>query len=1052
MRSAADGHLEQKGSRVTKQYRHVDAALLRATAHTGNVIPQTWPDADGNADYDRWCDWLTHVWAQEPVVQAIAVASPTLADQIQRVCDGRRPSLHQVKRLAMSLARYLVRMRGRPTPFGMFAGVAAVRFGPQTVMHWSDLHQARYRADAEWLDAVTALLEACPTVLRRLMVTVNNLAIVRGERLVVPARPDVDAPGPATPVEVSVRHTQPVQVIVRLAQSPTRVDDLLDAVAAEDSKVAHSAAETAVTTLVRCGVLITNLRPPSTSMDGLAYLLHRLRGVNAATVPDAAPLVEELTAIQDQLLAIRTGTHEDGKRTRQATVARMRVLSTAVTQPITVDLRVGCEMVLPQTVAREAESAADALFRLAAHPVGVPGLREYHARFLDRYGPGAVVPVVELVDPASGLGLPNHYRYPQHPVATAELTPRDERLLTLAQQAALDDRREVVLDDNTIDALSDGDPDVLRPAPHIDLCLELRSPSTKALSEGSFLLSVTGFGATGIATIGRFLDILPDDDQKRMTALFGELPVSVDGALSAQLSFPANEPHAQNVLRAPQVLPHMISVAEHHDDRERCLALGDLAITADHNRMYVVTLSHRKAVEPVLAHAAARHAMPAVARLLFEIPRATNTAVSPFDWGAARCLPFRPRIRYGRTILTAARWRIRTDQLPDPTARHHEWTAALMVLRERLRLPDTVHIGTGDRRLRLNLDQPLDLALLRHHVDRSSSVITVAEAPTSGNHAWLDGRAHEIVIPLASTTLPAPSPTLLTHRAPLPIIHPDYGQLPGSSVLFAKIYGHPDVFDTILTDHLPTLLAAWDQPPPWWFVRYRTPAPHLRLRLQRLTDYGLAATRLGSWAADLRRRGLVSDLTLDTYRPEIARYGSGATMHAAEALFAADSTAAVAQLAALVQSRQTSGPGLIAASLVDLACAVTGSQNAAMRWLINHAELAERAPRLDRAVLHQALTLVGPGTDRDAPGELPGGPAIQSAWAARRDAAARYRTCLTAASGHRTPSSVLVSLLHMHYVRARGIDPEGEAQAHRLARAVALAWHARGHMPQGVAS
>lgn len=42
-----------------------------------------------------------------------------------------------------------------------------------------------------------------------------------------------------------------------------------------------------------------------------------------------------------------------------------------------------------------------------------------------------------------------------------------------------------------------------------------------------------------------------------------------------------------------------------------------------------------------------------------------------------------------------------------------------------------------------------------------------------------------------------------------------------------------------------------------------------------------------------------------------------------------------------------------------------------------------------------------------------------------------------------TPASVLVSLLHMHHVRAHGIDPDTEAVSHRLARAVALSWNAR---------
>ncbi len=37
---------------------------------------------------------------------------------------GRRPGAGQVRRMVLAVARYLVRMRGRATPFGVFADVA----------------------------------------------------------------------------------------------------------------------------------------------------------------------------------------------------------------------------------------------------------------------------------------------------------------------------------------------------------------------------------------------------------------------------------------------------------------------------------------------------------------------------------------------------------------------------------------------------------------------------------------------------------------------------------------------------------------------------------------------------------------------------------------------------------------------------------------------------------------------------------------------------------------------------------------------------------------
>jgi hypothetical protein len=246
------------------------------------------------------------------------------------------------------------------------------------------------------------------------------------------------------------------------------------------------------------------------------------------------------------------------------------------------------------------------------------------------------------------------------------MSQRDRLLLALAQQAALDGVQEVVLDDSTIDTLASEGSVELRPAPHIDVCFEVRASTMTALADGAFTMAVTGIGRTAIATSGRFLDGLPAVDRQRVVSLYGVLPVGVEGALRAQLSFPPPHTRTHNVVRAPLVLPDVISLAEHYDGDPAPITVQDLAVTADRHRMYVVSPSRHCVVEPVLANAASRHAMPPLARLLFELPRATCVPVALFDWGVAECLPFRPRVRHRRAILSPARWRMSAATLPGP--------------------------------------------------------------------------------------------------------------------------------------------------------------------------------------------------------------------------------------------------------------------------------------------------------------------------------------------------------------------------------------------------
>jgi thiopeptide-type bacteriocin biosynthesis protein len=258
------------------------------------------------------------------------------------------------------------------------------------------------------------------------------------------------------------------------------------------------------------------------------------------------------------------------------------------------------------------------------------------------------------------------------------------------------------------------------------------------------------------------------------------------------------------------------------------------------------------------------------------------------------------------------------------------------------------------------------------------------------------------------------------------VIGPEHGHLPGSEVLSAKLYGDPLLFDLVVTGHMPDLVDGWPELSHWWFLRYRDPRHHLRLRLH-VHDYGQAASRLGRWAAALRRQGLAGDLLLDTYRPEVARFGGEKAIRSAEMLFAADSAAASAQLG----SAGTIVPqALTAASLADLAGALLGGRQAGLRWLAGYSRSGSREP-LDRAARLQALAMTsGPGADDTVPA------AVRRAWHLRASAAAEY-TDRIGNHGQDT-ADVIKSLLHLHHNRVHGYDPASEAATYRLARAAAL--------------
>ncbi|MEU6036121.1 lantibiotic dehydratase [Actinomadura sp. NPDC047616] len=1019
-------------------YRCADTALVRAARHAVLPLP-AWPDLtdDSPGQVVRWRTWLRQVWALDAVAEAIEQASPVLARQIEAMCTTASADTRQMRRTVMSVVRYLLRMTGRATPFGLFAGVAPATFGPQPMAAWGEGHRPVARADARWLSDVTVRLEACPNLLQRLPLMANSAAFVRGGRLIVPYPPRPRRSDRAATTEVSLRFTSAVRIVMEAARTPTRFEALAEKVAAEFPAAAPSAVRALITTLVEHGALISSLHAPSGTLDALGHLVEQVEAAGGDDVSQSADLLHRLREIHDGLEEHnRAASVVARRRLRTALREKMAALSTAADQPVAVDLRLDCSVVLPPQVAREAETAASALARLTAFPFGTPAWQRYHNRFFERYGTGSLVPLRDVVDPDVGLGFPEGFLNcgpePREPV-----TARDRRLLALAQEAALDGREEILLDEQLIGELQAGDHAAMEVPPHVELRFYLRSTSLAALARGDFGLTVVSPSRGVGTTTGRFIGLLEPDERARAAAVLEHLPVIDPGSLPVQVSYAPLHQSDAHVTRAPALLPATISIAEHRLPGGKVIPLEDVAVGCDRRRLYLASLSRRCRLEPTILHALdLRGHTPPLARFLAEITRSQAAVVTAFDWGAAGYLPYLPRVRYGRTVLSPARWRLHRRDLPGRSAPWPQWEKAVDEWRTRRRAPHTVALTEGDRLLRLDLNQRAHLAVLRAHLD-SADVAVLTEV--SANDAWLEGHAHEVVV--AMTAARAPRWPTVPPVSAARLLTRDHGHLPGASRwLLVKLYMHVERHPEILGRHLGELFTQWDEPPLWWYLRYRDPRWHLRLRIALPTpsEFGAAAGRVSAWAARLRRHGLLSELQFATSYPETGRWGTGPVMDAAEKVFAADSCALAEQFA---RPDRPHPQALAAANFVAIAAAFTGSTQRGMDWLIRYGNV--RVPQSpDRAVLTEAVRLADPTGGWAALRAAPGGTAILAPWQDRDLALTRYRALLDEV-GDPGPDMVLDSLLHAHHLRAAGIAKEDERVCVRLARAAALAWRAR---------
>lgn len=905
------------------------AALIRVAAYPTDLVIPDWPDLTSSHP-SQWRSWLHAVWELPGFTAAVAAAAPELAEQVQRAVTDELMAEHRLRRLVEAVVRYLLRWTTRATPFGTFAGVAPVEFGPHAAVRLGDAHHAVTRPDGMFVAEQADHAEQNLASLRAATVVTNSLGYQRGSKWVVPcARTDGDKRWDA-----EIRMTPPVRAAIESAKSPIDFA-ILAAGIAGPSRVAE--AERLLADLVNVGVLLSALRPPMTCTDPAQY-----------------PGREDNTA-------------EPGDQ-------------------VAVDLRVDAMVTLPPVVLREAARAASALVAVAPPS---PRWAEYHRAFIERWGPGAAVPLRELLNV---LGFPAGYRGSARRLP-ASFTARDRLLGQLAQESAVNGGTEVILDDELIGRLQADEHRA--PMPHTELRFTLAAKTVHDLDRGAFTLTVVSGARHAGVSAARLLHLLAPSELAAFRRVFQQLPTASPGAITVQLSAPPLDPRLTTLARAPELLP-VLPVGDFHPAPP--WTVEDLAVTGDGERLWLVSKSTGQPVEPLLLNSVLLPALQQpLTRFLTEIWTAWMAPCSRFDWGQVSDVPFLPRVRRERSVLHPARWLLHQADLPPRHTDWPHWRDAWQRYREQRRMPQHVLVGDDDVRLRLDLDNSTHLAVLRSHVQRHARTV-ITEAP--GPAGWIGGRPAELMLTLTHA-MPASQPV---RAARVPGAAQE--QVGQSRWIEARLYGRTDDILTNLAsqpdDHLPA---------GWWFLRYPDPEQHLRLRipLSGPGQFGTIARRLAAWVQTLTDDAVLHDYSLHTYRPE-ARHGAGETLAAAEAVFAADSRVC---LTLMDGDRQAAA----AAGMITIA---EGFTNDGLRWLTEHVP-PRTGPRLTSAQLDRVRV-----TFHDVD--------LLEALSAYRALAERDGLDV---------DQVLPDLLHLHHARMIGVDTDSERHCLRLARTIAHAAHAR---------
>jgi lantibiotic biosynthesis protein len=889
------------------------------------------------------------------ICRALAVGSTALLDDLKR----SSPSDKDAHRLKGKLLRFLIRMSTRPTPFGLFAGVALGQWGQETDLALAaEPPRTRTRPDMALLLTLVRTLESRLDIRKHLRLVANPTAFFQGERVYITERSSIGEASAAS--AVSVRATSVVKRALAAAREPVLYENLVESLLATTPHAMLDKVERLITELWQHTLLLTDLRPPLTTESPTRYVVKHL-----ADIPTAKEALTQLEATLEAAATYDMLPAEEGIAAYQrlAEIAN-EVNKAAGETPVQIDMALALHgRHITEAVSAEISRAAELLLRMTPLPNGLPSLQAYRQAFVLRYGHNREVPLLELLDPTFGLGPPMIHGSGNGGISPAKATLRSQTLLHLAFNALQDRKQVIELDEDTLACLETWMPSLDTAPTSLDLNVFIAASSRGALDAGEFQVIIgpnLGAQAAG-RNLGRFADLIGLEAQEALKRAACAEARQDPQKLWAELVYLPRKLRSANVVIHPTVRSHEIAIGTSPGvATDRVIPLDELMVGIHNNRFYVRWLAENTNIVISSGHMLNNMQAPGICRFLAEVSRDGIAQLSTFDWGPASNFPFLPRIQAGRIVLRPAQWRIdtltRTHTLPPDSPM--PFREALGHWRELWRVPRHVYLSMGDNRLLLDLESAGQVEELRTEVRhlRDGGHLVLQEVLPGLDQIWLEGPEGHYVSELVASLVLRKSP-VQGQRAtetsstppqtcnPFPmkpvstVLPADRLRPPGSEWLFVKLYCN-NAFEEHLIAYPLRIFAAEvlsaELAREWFFIRYNDPGRHIRFRLRGEPEQlvGQLLPKLCTWATALMTEGVCSHFVFDTYDREVERYGGTAGIQLAESAFAVDSCT-VSELIYLLQERTLQLDRITLAVLsVDHLLASLGMTEAArLQWL-----------------------------------------------------------------------------------------------------------------------
>lgn len=345
------------------------------------------------------------------------------------------------------------------------------------------------------------------------------------------------------------------------------------------------------------------------------------------------------------------------------------------------------------------------------------------------------------------------------------------------------------------------------------------------------------------------------DDLKNTDVIFAEI---IEWPISGRIAnFTSRKIETEYVIP----LDYPVSTIE----REKQILLDDLLVSVNYGKIRLRSKKLNKEIIPLLStsYNLVNEVNPFL-RFLALVATQDNSIVSNWRWGKLRQLPYLPRVRYGNVVLSLRQWRLPPEEV-SKVMKAPDRIKSFRNLAQEAGLPEQFYwyLHTD---LKIFVDLKSDLIL--------TSVLDLLHSKWVKTESYIEEvlsleAVREYVIPFKNLEDQKQDPFVqLKHKN----TRPDEGLLHiGDECVYFKVFLNSSGFDEFLGTELVMLLKKLEKKnlvKYWFFLKYNDPSPHLRIRLflRKKEFWGEVIRDLKLFQKNLYAQNKIWNFQLETYK------------------------------------------------------------------------------------------------------------------------------------------------------------------------------------------